>query len=400
MAGGRAIPAPSPLARDFALDPSVVYLNHGSFGACPLPVQEAQRRHRDRVEADAVRFYVDDLWGLMDRSRGALAPVVGCEARDLVFVHNATTGVATVLGNLDLGPGDEILATGNEYTACVNNCRRHAERHGATVVMAELPWPVPGPDAAFDAVMARVTERTRFALISLMTSATGTRLPVERIIPALKERGVETILDAAHGPGCVPMDLDAWAPAWATGNCHKWLCSPKGAAFLFVRHDRQRDFRPLVLSNDAERLDWATARTQRPHFHHEFDYAGTDDATGYLTVADAVGYLEGVLPGGIDAVMAHNHALCLRGRAIVCAALGVEPPVPEEMLGPMSTLVLPRGGPDAETLKARLYDEWRIQVPVWGTPGGTTSVRLSAQLYNSVEQYEYLGEALRAEATP
>ncbi|RMH29635.1 MAG: aminotransferase class V-fold PLP-dependent enzyme [Planctomycetota bacterium] len=393
----RAIPDPSAFARDFRLDPSVVYLNHGSFGACPVPVQEAQRRHRDRVEADAVRFYVDDLWPLMDRSRDALAPVVGCDARDLVFVHNATTGVATVLHNLELRAGDEILVTNNEYTACMNNCRAVAARAGATVVAADLPWPMPGPDAAFDAVMARVTDRTRVAMISLVTSATGIRLPAERIIAALGERGIETILDAAHGPGCVPMDLDAWSPAWATGNCHKWLCSPKGAAFLFVRRDRQDGFRPLVLSNDAERLDAATARTRRPHFHHEFDYAGTDDMSPYLTVADAAAYLSGVMDGGIEAVMAANHALCVQGRDIVCDALGVQPPAPESMLGPMATLTLPAGAPDAETLKARLYDEWRIQIPVWGTPGGTTSIRLSAQIYNSVAQYEYLGEALRAE---
>lgn len=393
----RAIPEPSAFARDFRLDPSIVYLNHGSFGACPVPVQEAQRRHRDRVESDAVRFYVDDLWGLMDRSRGALAPVVGCDTRDLVFVHNATTGVATVLHNLDLRAGDEILVTSNEYTACVNNCRAVAARAGAKVVPANLPWPMPGPDAAFDAVMAGVTDRTRVAMISLMTSATGMRLPAERLISALKERGVETILDAAHGPGCVPMDLDAWKPAWATGNCHKWLCSPKGAAFLFVRRDLQDGFRPLVLSNDAERLDAAAARTGRPHLHHEFDYAGTDDVSAYLTVADAAAYLSGVMDGGISAVMAANHALCMRGRDIVCEALGIEPPVLESMLGPMATLTLPAGAPDADTLKARLYDEWRIQIPVWGTPGGTTSVRLSAQIYNSVAQYRYLGEALRAE---
>lgn len=393
----RVIPEPSAFARDFRLDPSVVYLNHGSFGACPVPVQEAQRRHRDRVEADAVRFYVDDLWPLMDRSRDALAPVVGCEARDLVFVHNATTGVATVLHNLELRSGDEILVTSNEYTACVNNCRAVAARAGATIVAADLPWPMPGPDAAFDAVMARVTDRTRVAMISLMTSATGMRLPAERIIAALKERGVETILDAAHGPGCVPMDLDAWGPAWATGNCHKWLCSPKGAAFLFVRRDLQDGFRPLVRSNDAERLDAAAERTKRPHFHHEFDYAGTDDVTAYLTVADAVAYLSGVMDGGIEAVMAANHALCMRGRAIICETLGIEPPVLESMLGPMATLTLPAGAPDADTLKARLYDEWRVQIPVWGTPGATTSIRLSAQIYNSVAQYEYLGEALRAE---
>lgn len=390
-------PAPSPLSTHFRIDPGTVYLNHGSFGAIPTPVVDAQARWRDRIEADAVRFYVDDIWGLMDRSRDALAPVIGARAGDLVFVANATTGVTTVLHNLRLGPGDEILITGHEYAACANNCRAVASARGAAVVTAPLAWPVPSPDAVFDAVMGAVTPRTRIAMFSLMTSATGMRLPAERLIAALAERGIETILDAAHGPGCVPMDLDAWGAAYATGNCHKWLCSPKGAAFLHVRRDKQGGFRPLVLSNDAERLDTAAARTKRPRFHHEFDYAGTEDPTAKLAVADSIGFLEGLIPGGIDAIMAHNRALCLQARDTVCTAIGATPPVPDAMLGPMATITLPAGAPAPQALKDRLYDRWRIQIPVWGTPGGTTALRLSAQVYNTLGQYEYLAHALTRE---
>lgn len=397
MARVRPLPPVSGHARHFRLDPTIVYLNHGSFGACPTPVIEAQARHRDRMEADAVRFFVDDLWGLMDRSRAALGPIVGADPMDLVLVPNATTGVTTVLANLRLAPGDEILITSNEYQACANNCRAHAARAGAGVVTAALPWPVGSEDQVFDAVMAAVTPRTSVALVSLMTSATGMRLPVERIIPALRERGVETILDAAHGPGCIPLALDAWGAAWATGNCHKWLCAPKGAAFLHVRRDRQAGFRPLVLSNDGERLEAAAARTRRPAWHHEFDYTGTDDATPRLSIAEAAEFMQGLLPGGLHAVMEQNHALCLQARDLVCRRLGLMPPVPATMLGPMSTITLPAGSPDAETLKAALYDRWRIQIPVWGTPGGTTSFRLSAQVYNTFEQYVYLAEALSAE---
>lgn len=389
----RALPAPSPLARHFKLDPGTVYLNHGSFGACPTPVLEAQARWRDRVEADGVRFYVDDLWPLMDRSRQALAPVVGTEAANLVFVANATTGVNTALHNITIKPGDEILTTANEYTACLNNCRAAAGRAGASVVVTTLPWPIPDEDAIVEAFAARITDRTRVAMFSLVTSATGVRLPVERLIALCNERGIDTILDAAHGPGCVPMDLDAWNPTFATGNCHKWLCSPKGAAFLHVRPDRQEGFRPLVLSNDAENLGPAAAASKRPAFHHEFDYAGTDDATAKLAVADAVAFLDGVMPGGLDAVMNHNRDLCLRARDLVCARLGLTPPVPDAMLGPMATITLP-DAPDAATLKNRLYDDCRIQIPVWATPNNTTSFRLSAQVYNSIEQYEYLADAL------
>lgn len=403
MAGqphGITLPEPAPLARHYRLDPNTVYLNHGSFGACADAVIEAQAAHRDRVERDAVRFYVDDLWALMDRSRAALAPVVGTDTEGLVFVANATTGVTTALHNIDLAgglkPGDEILTTTHEYTACLNNCRAYARRWDATVVNAAVPWPVPDEAAVLDAVLSKVTARTRLAMVSLVTSATGVRLPVQKIIAALNDRGIDTILDAAHGPGCIPMRVDAWGAAWTTGNCHKWLGAPKGSAFLHARQDKRDGFRPLVLSNDAERLTEACARTNRPAFHHEFDYAGTDDATAKLTIADACEFLNGVMPGGIDVVMAHNHTVCVRARDLLCDAVGTEPPVPDSMLGPMAAFELPQGSPDAHTVKDRLYDEWRIQIPVWNTPSGRTVVRLSVQIYNSDAQYAYLADALKA----
>jgi isopenicillin-N epimerase len=390
------IPAPSAEAAHFRLDPSIVYLNHGSFGACPNRVMQAQAEHRDRVEADAVRFYVDDLWPMMDRSRRALAPIAGCEEQDLVFVDNATTAVTTVLRNLDLGPGDEILTTAHEYTACLNNAREHARRAGASVVVADLPWPMPDEDAAYDSVMSHATENTRVALISLVTSATGIRLPVERLITDLHARGIDTILDAAHGPGCVPLQVDRWNAAWTTGNCHKWLFAPKGSAFLHVRRDKQEGFRPLVLSNDAERLATAALRTNRPIWQHEFDYCGTDDMTAKLSVADACEFINTVLPGGLGAVIEQNRSMCLRSRDLLCGVMGTMPPVPDSMLGPMAALELPDRAPDAQTVKARLYNEWRVQIPVWDTPSGRTVVRLSSQIYNSDEQYAYLAQSLAA----
>ncbi len=394
------LPEPGALAPLFRLDPGTVYLNHGSFGACPKPVAEAQARLRDRMEADAVRFFVFDMWELMDRARAALSPIVGAPPDGLVFVPNATTGVTTVLHNLRLGPGDEILVTGNEYTACVNNCKAAAARAGATVVTAPMPWPMPGPDAVIDAVLAHAGPRTRLALVSLMTSATGLRLPIERLIPALRDRGVPTLLDAAHGPGCVPMDLSAWAPDWATGNCHKWLFAPKGAAFLYVAEHRRAGFRPLVLSNDAERLEEASARTDRPAWQHEFDYTGTDDLTARMAIADAAAFLNTAVPGGREALMSANRAMALAGRDVVCARLGIEPSAPDGMIGPMCSLRLP-SGEDPFALGRRLYERHRIQIPVWAGPGGGSLItRLSAQVYNSPAQYAYLAEALAAELRP
>ena len=389
-----SLPKPAPIADQFVIDPDVVYLNHGSFGACPKAILDAQSAHRLNAERELVRFYVQDCWGKIDRARDALAGLVGCQPRDLVFVHNATTGAATVLDNLEFNPGDELLATNCEYQACLNNFHRTAQRTGAQVKSVTIPWPIESEQQVIDAVMSGVTDRTKIALLSLITSSTGVRLPIEKLIEMLKERGVETILDAAHGPGCVPMNIETWGAAYTTGNAHKWLCAPKGAAFLHVRSDLQEGFSPLVISNDAMNLQTASERTGRTPFNHAFDYAGTDDVTMYLTIADAIEWLGNAHEGGIDGLMERNRALCLEGRDLICNACGTTPPVPDSMLGPLSTIDLPAGCRTARQIKDQLENEYRIQVPVWGTPSGTIAVRISAQVYNSIEQYRYLAEAL------
>ncbi|MCA9303720.1 MAG: aminotransferase class V-fold PLP-dependent enzyme, partial [Phycisphaerales bacterium] len=371
---------------------------HGSFGACPKQALAAQSEHRARIERDAVRFYVHDLWPAMDRSRNALAPVVGCSPEDLVFVPNATTGVTTVLSNLRTTLGDEIVVTNLEYTACLNNVRRHAKQRGATVRVAQIPWPIESEDQIVDEIMGCVNTRTKLVMFSLVTSATGVVFPAERLIRELKDRGVETLLDAAHGPGCISMHIEGWGAAYTTGNCHKWLCSPKGTAFLHVRKDLQEGFHPLVLSNDAEQLGPACARTHRSAFNHEFDYAGTDDASGRMAIADAIETLNTIYPGGINAIIAHNRSLCLDARGMLCETLRVDAPCPESMIGPIATIPLPASSPDAPALKAALMDDWKIQIPVWGTPSGT-AIRISAQIYNTPAQYEYLSDALRTLCT-
>ena len=389
------LPKPAPIIDQFVIDPDVVYLNHGSFGACPRAILDAQSAHRLEAERELVRFYVQDCWGKIDRARNALAGLVSCDSKDLVFVHNATTGVATVLDNLNFNEGDELLVTNCEYQACLNNFQRTAARSGAKVVSVTMPWPIQSEEQVIETVMSRVTEQTNIALLSLITSSTGIRLPIEKLIPMLKERGVETILDAAHGVGCVPMDIDGWGAAYTTGNAHKWLCAPKGAAFLHVRPDKQSGFTPLVVSNDAMNLVEASERTQRTPFQHAFDYCGTDDISMYLTIADCIEWLDSNIDGGIAGNMTRNRELCLAARDLICEELGCVPPVPDSMLGPLSTIELEAGDLTAGQIKDRLESEYRIQVPVWGTPSGAVAVRISVQAYNSIEQYRYLARALK-----
>lgn len=381
----------------FRFDPTVVYLNHGSFGACPTKIVEAQQRHRDRVEADAMQFYLHDMWGMVDRSRQALGPLIGASAEDIVFVNNATTAVATVLNNLTLEAGDELIVTNYEYPACLNNFEFVANRNGARVVVADLPWDGIDEDSVVDAIVSKVTDRTKLVLISLITSATAIRIPVERIIRELKALGVETLLDAAHGPGCVPMSVDSWGAAYTTGNGHKWLCSPKGVAFLHVRKDLQEGFRPLVLSNHAQTLEVSSARTKRSAMNHEFDYMGTDDRTAVLSIADSIEFLEGLMPGGIDALMAHNRALCLEARGVLCEILGTQPVVPDSMIGALAVIDVRSGSMEPRELRERLFAEHRIETMIVPSPtSGELMVRVSPQVYNSIEQYVYLGEAIKS----
>src|SRR3990170_4725112 len=348
------VPRSSPLAAHWSLDPDVVFLNHGSFGACPTPVLEAQRAWRDRLESEPGGFMVDELEPALDMARARVATFLRADPDDLAFVHNATSGVNAVLRSLRFAPGDEILAADHEYNACLNAARFVAERDGARLVVAALPFPVAGPGEIVERVLAAVTPRTRLALLSHVTSPTAVVLPVAELARELAARGVEVLVDGAHAPGMLPVDLRALETsgvAYWTGNLHKWTCAPKGAAILWVRRDRQAAIRPLTIA----------------------------------------------------------------GRDTVCRRLGVAPPVPDGMLGSMAAVLLPEDAGaaastalsplDADPIQLALQERFRIQIPVlpWPTPwtpgfsadmARRRLVRLSAQLYNDPAEYDVLAEGL------
>ncbi|MCW5765469.1 MAG: aminotransferase class V-fold PLP-dependent enzyme [Phycisphaeraceae bacterium] len=403
-------PPYAPSIERFSLDRSLVFLNHGPFGAVPIDVQRRQDEWRRRCELDPVAFMVEHLEPALDTARAAVARFVNCPADDLAFVHNATAGVNTVVRSIDWRPGDELLISTHEYNACNNAVRYAAQRTGAAVICADMPWPVPSSRAMADAVMSRITPRTRLVLLSHITSPSAVRMPVESMIPAIQSRGVDVLLDSAHAPGMVDFDLAALAPAYCTGNLHKWVSAPKGCAFLYVRPDRQRQIRPLVISHAAN-----SPRTDRSRFRLEFDFVGSMDYSPWLCAPDAIEAMASMRPGGWPEVRRHNRDLALAARRTLCGRLGVEPPAPEEMLGSMASVILPshptplaerlaaRPTKYADALQDRLISQWRIQVPVIrhadpAAPGGAwRSVRLSAQVYNTPAQYEYLAHALEQE---
>jgi isopenicillin-N epimerase len=350
------------------------------------------------MEAEPVRFLSRELDDRLDAARAALAAYVGAETDDVAFVTNATGGVNAILRSLDFATGDEFLTTDHAYGACRNTLDYVAGRTGARVVVATIPFPVRSPDEIVDVVLAKATSRTRLALLDHVTSPTALILPIERLAAELGRRGVETLVDGAHAPGMVPLDLGRLGVTYYSGNCHKWLCAPKGTAFLWVRRDRHAAVRPLTISHGA-----TAVRPGRSRFRLEFDWTGTSDPTGWLTVPRAIEYVGNLVPGGWPAVMARNHALALEARDLLCEAAGTPPPCPDSMVGSLASVRLPDGtAPVAwrrpDPLQARLYDDWRIEVPVMSWPVAPRRlIRVSAQLYNGRAQYERLAQALRKE---
>lgn len=392
----RPVSGGSPFAALWTLDPGVHYLNHGSFGACPRPVLEFQAELRARLEREPMDFMNRELEGRLAEVREALGAFVAAEPDGLVFVPNATYAVNAALRSWDLKPGDEVLTTDHTYGACRKALEFVAARRGARVVTVSVPFPLPGADEIVRAVLGAVTPRTRLALLDHVTSPTALVLPLAKIVEPLRGRGVECIVDGAHALGMIPLDLDRLGAACYTANAHKWLCAPKGAAFLHVRRDLRNRIRPLVISHGYE-----TGSTS-VRFREEWDWTGTDDPTPYLSIPECLRVLGGLLPGGMAALMERNHALALRGREIVLEALGVASPCPADLIGSIASVPLPAAAPGSPVVRLdqdalatwtreRGIESWFFR---WPCPGGKL-VRLSAQIYNHEEQYRALAALLR-----
>lgn len=392
---------PTRRTKFWPLDPNVTFLNHGSFGSCPRPVLEFQRSIRDRLERQPIQFLVRELEPQLDAARAELARFVGAEPDNLVFVPNATTGVNAVLRSLPLASGDEILLTDHEYNACRNAVNVAAERAQARVVVAAIPFPLAGPSDVLPRLLECVSSRTRLVVIDHITSQTGMVLPIEAIVRELGNRGIDTLVDGAHAPGMVPLNLESLGAAYYTGNCHKWICAPKGAGFLHARRDRQAQIRPPVISHGAN-----SPRTDRSRFQIEFAWTGTHDPSAFLSVPEALRVMGAQLPGGWPELMQRNHVLALAARQILSNALRIRPPCPAEMIGSLASLPMP-DAPEAEPstsplyldpLQDRLLERHGIEVPFIPWPAWPRRLlRISAQLYNSLPQYERLARALAAE---
>ncbi|MFO0983573.1 MAG: aminotransferase class V-fold PLP-dependent enzyme [Planctomycetota bacterium] len=390
-------PLAQQLAHHFCLDPEVIFLNHGSFGACPRAILDRQGEWRRRMEREPVLFLGRELEHALDEARGKLAEFLGADADDLAFVPNATTGVNTVLRSLAFQPGDQILITNHEYNACRNAVVAVAERARAEVVVAAVPFPLASADDVVGAIMRRVTSKTRLVLVDHITSQTGLLFPIARIVQELLALGIDTMVDGAHAPGMVPLDLRVLRAAYYTGNCHKWLCAPKGAAFLHVRRDRQAGLLPIAVSHG-----YNSPRSDRSRFRLLFDWGGTTDPSAFLCIPDCIQFLCNLLPGGIAALQDHNHQMACAGRALLCDALAIDRPCPDGMLGSLAAVPLPGAPATAprpplylHPLQTELFDRHRIEVPIMAWPAAPQwQLRISAQIYNEPAHYRALARAL------
>lgn len=390
------------LKSHWGLDPDITYLNHGSFGACPIEVLRELQRLQVELEREPATFLSREASVRLGAARESLGEFVAADPDDLVYVPNVTVAINSVLRSLPLCQGDELIVSSHEYNASRNVLEYVAEQNRCRVVVVELPFPIAGPHVVLERMRDAITPRTRLALVDHVTSATGLLMPLSELIELFHEHDVEVLVDGAHAPGMIPVDLRALAPDYYTGNCHKWLCSPKGAGFLYVRPDLQGQVRPAVISHGANANLEGNAR-----FRAEFEWTGTRDITPWLCVPKAISYLASLLPGGWSEVMNRNHELVVEGRKLIAAALDVAVPCPEQMLGSLATLHLP-DMPDFDApaatsalslnpLQEALFRQYKIEVPVLSCPAsGKPMLRISAQLYNELSDYERLAGALQS----
>jgi isopenicillin-N epimerase len=369
--------------RAFELDPEFLHLNHGSYGAVPRDVRLEQDRWRAKIEKNPTGFFQDEYPPLMRASAENVARRLGGEATDWVFCENATAAVNGVLQSLDLGPGDEILTTSHAYGAVAKAMALTVERRGATLSVADVP-PLPtNDDEVADAIAAHLGPRTRILVIDHITSATALVFPVRRIAERARAAGVPVLVDGAHAPGQVALDVPALGADWYTGNAHKWLFAPRGCGILWSHPRRQGTTRPAVLSHGTDRGYMAA-----------FDWIGTRDPSPWFCFETAACAHDGF---GGETLRTGNRTLAAEAATEIASVLGAAIAGPASMRAGMAALLLkpnydnPEG---AATYRRRLASEHRIMIPVY-VFAGALWLRISAQIYNAPDDYSRLARACR-----
>lgn len=376
------------LAELFQVRKDIAFLNHGSFGACPIPVFEVYQNWQRELERQPVEFLGRRVKGLLAEARAALGDFVGTDAANVVFLPNITAGANAVVRSLRLEPGDEILATDHEYGAIDRTWRFYSARSGARYINQPIELPVTTTEDFVEQLWAGVTPRTRVIAISHVTSSTALIFPIAEVCRRAREAGILTVIDGAHAPGQIDLQLDELGADFYAANCHKWLCAPKGSGFLYARPERQALLDPLIIS-----WGWEAEHPGASRFLDHYEWTGTSDPSAYLSVPAAIAFQR---EHNWPRVRAACHLLVRDARERVAALTGLTPIAPDSPDWWMQFCTIPLPiGTDIARLKERLWDDYQVEIPV-GQRLGYPTIRVSIQAYNRQQDVDRLVEALHA----
>ena len=369
----------------FLLDPDITFLNHGSYGACSKPVFKEYQDWQKKLEDQPVQFMTNQVYSAMEKSRESTSQFVGCDDEELVFFQNPTTAVTNVIYNLDLKPGDEVLMSNHEYGALVRAWKMWGEKTRVNIIQQDISMPVTTEENFIEDFWTGVTDQTKVIFLSHITSSTALIFPIEKIIKLAKEQNILTIIDGAHVPAHIPLNIHELGCDFYTGACHKWLCAPKGSSFLFVKKEHQDWVKPVVVSWGKDGDDPSPSE-----FIQNFQWQGTRDMSAFLTIPTAINfYIKEIRP-----YQESCKKIIQDTYSEFPSVLNTEPiSAGREWLAQLVAHPLPKNIPS--NLKKRLWKEYQIEIPVFEW-SGQEFVRVSIQVYNTQKDVDLLMSALRS----
>ena len=377
----------------FQLDPKITFLNHGSYGACPIPVFENYQKWQYMIEEHPVKFMQEDVYKYLEDSRDALGKYINCDKNDLIYVPNPTHAVANVINNVNLNKGDEVLTTDLEYGSCDRMWFYESKKRDFSYIRSKVSLPVIDNESFCKEFWNDATEKTKYIFISQITSSTGMILPIPEIILEAKKRGIQTIIDGAHVPAHIDLDIKVLDPDYYVGACHKWLCCPKGVSFLYVKKECQKNIQPQIMSwgwgEEYDEFKNSTQLNSSSRFINVFQWQGTRDMSAFLTVPSAIEFQNQY---NWESVRDRCKKMIITARDEITELTSLPKICPDEWLGQMATVLFPVD--DVVKFKNALYNDYQIEIPTMA-PDNHSGFRISIQGYNSELDVEYFIETLK-----
>ena len=380
------------LKSKFLLDPEITFLNHGSYGSCPKPVFEVYQKYQTDLESHPIKFMQEDVYKLLEISRESLSHYVNCDKDDLIFVTNPTQAVGTVIHNILINSNDEVLSTNLEYGSCDRMWTYDADQKGYKYIQAEINLPIEDKETFLNQFWSYASAQTKYVFISQITSTTGMILPISEIVAEAKKRGIKTIIDGAHVPAHIPLDIKELDPDYYTGALHKWLCCPKGSSFLYVKKEKQDGIQPMLKSwgwgEEYEKFKSSVQLHSPSRFINVFQWQGTNDMSTFFTVPKAIQFQE---EHDWDSVRSRSINMVIEARNRINEITKLPKICPDNWLGQMATILFPID--DTVAFKKTLYNDYQIEMPVMRHIEHT-AFRISIQGYNNQEDIDHLINAL------